>query len=43
MRDALLKDYKAMAGMVYGPVPSFDTVLASVEKLEMNANGVASG
>lgn len=38
MRDALLKDYDAMAGMVFGTVPSLDAVLASVGTFEAVAN-----
>ena len=34
MRDALAKDYEAMAGMVFGDVPPLDVVLASAERLE---------
>lgn len=39
MRDALEKDYEAMAGMVFGNVPSLDVVLASTERLEQIVNG----
>ena len=38
MRDALLKDYDAMAGMVFGAVPSLDAVLATVRAFEAVAN-----
>lgn len=34
MAQALATDYRAMSGMVFGDVPAFDTVLASVERLE---------
>ncbi len=33
MRDALAKDYEAMAGMIFGDVPSLEAVLASVDAL----------
>jgi hypothetical protein len=42
MSDALLKDYEAMAGMVFGTVPSLDAVLASVKTLEAGANRSAT-
>lgn len=38
MHDALAKDYKAMAGMVFGKAPTLDQVLASAEKLETAVN-----
>lgn len=39
MRDALVKDYAAMSGMVFGEIPELDAVLASVEKFEQIVNG----
>ena len=39
MRSALLKDYAAMSGMIFGEVVALDEVLASVERLERNVNG----
>ena len=41
MRDALARDYEAMAGMVFGEVPALDTVLASAERFERIANATA--
>ncbi|WP_296442721.1 nucleotidyl transferase AbiEii/AbiGii toxin family protein [Rhodoferax sp. UBA5149] len=38
MRDALVKDYEAMAGMIFGDVPSLEAVLASVEALNNIVN-----
>jgi hypothetical protein len=38
MRDALARDYEAMAGMVFGEIPALDTVLASVRRFEQIAN-----
>jgi hypothetical protein len=34
MLDGLRRDYDAMAGMVFGPVPAFDEVVASIATLE---------
>lgn len=39
MRDALAKDYEAMAGMVFGEVPALEVVLASAQRFEQIANG----
>lgn len=41
MADALARDYRAMAGMIFGDVPSFDSVLESIHDLEavLNAEG----
>ena len=39
MRDALKRDYEAMAGMVFGDVPRFDAVLESAERFEQIVNG----
>lgn len=38
MRDALAKDYEAMAGMVFGAIPSLSDVLGSVQRLEGTIN-----
>ena len=38
MRDALDKDYQAMAGMIFGEAPALNDVLASVEQLERSIN-----
>lgn len=40
MREALEKDYDAMAGMVFGKVPPFEEVLRSAEHVEQIVNGV---
>jgi hypothetical protein len=42
MIDALARDYAAMAGMVFGAVPTLETVLASVEKIETAVNRSAA-
>jgi hypothetical protein len=34
MLDRLRRDYDAMAGMVFGPIPMFDAVIASVATLQ---------
>ena len=39
MREALRADYAAMAGMIFGEVPSLDAVLARIEEIERRANG----
>ncbi len=39
MRNALKKDYDAMAGMIFGDIPPFDTVLQSAEHFEQIVNG----
>ena len=39
MRDALERDYEAMAGMVFGVVPRLSAVLDSAERLEQIVNG----
>ncbi|WJF88971.1 nucleotidyl transferase AbiEii/AbiGii toxin family protein [Paraburkholderia bonniea] len=41
MRDALERDYDAMAGMVFGDVPRFDAVLESAKRFEQSVNGAA--
>lgn len=40
MREALEKDYAAMAGMVFGDIPSFGAVLRSTEDLEHKVNAM---
>jgi hypothetical protein len=39
MRDALERDYKAMAGMIFGEIPRLDAVLDSAERFEQIVNG----
>ena len=39
MRDALRADYVAMTGMIFGDLPSLDTILASVAEVEGRVNG----
>jgi hypothetical protein len=41
MRDTLARDYAAMAGMIFGEVPSLDDVLDAVERLEARLNARA--
>lgn len=43
MRDALAKDYQAMAGMIFGQAPELDAVLHSVQKLESALNAPVAG
>lgn len=38
MRDKLRSDYEAMAGMVFGDIPQFETVMQSVADLERSLN-----
>lgn len=38
MLDILRRDYKAMAGMIFGAIPSIDEVIASISKLEQQLN-----
>ena len=40
MRDALARDYGAMAGMIFGTVPPFDLMLADIAALEKRLNEV---
>lgn len=40
MRDALAKDYAAMAGMIFGDIPSLDALLQSAQQLEQIVNAV---
>ena len=42
MRDALAKDYEAMAGMVFGKIPQLGTVLDSAGRLEQLVNRAAA-
>ena len=35
----LRRDYDAMAGMIFGEIPSFDEILATVARLEAQLNG----
>lgn len=41
MHDALERDYAAMSGMIFGDIPSLDTVLASVVALQDAINATA--
>lgn len=38
MRDALIRDYAAMSGMIFGEIPALDAVLASAERFEQIVN-----
>ena len=38
MVDPLRRDYEAMAGMIFGTVPEFDTILESVGQLQKIVN-----
>lgn len=38
MREALSRDYTAMAGMVFGEIPSFEAVMATIQALEQTLN-----
>lgn len=38
MQEQLAKDYGAMSGMIFGEIPSLETVLASIEALEHAIN-----
>jgi len=40
MLDPLRRDYEAMAAMIFGEVPSFETVLESVERAEERLNTI---
>ena len=44
MRDALERDYRAMAGMVFGEIPGLDVVLDTVRDFEqiVNEEGAAA-
>ena len=39
MLDDLRRDYEAMAGMVFGPIPKVDEVVAAIADLEQRLNG----
>ncbi len=41
MMDQLRRDYAAMQVMVFGDVPTFDAVMASIARLESVVNGEA--
>jgi hypothetical protein len=36
-------DYRAMAGMIFGAIPSFDEILARLQDLEKEINGSRDG
>lgn len=38
MRQALNRDYRAMAGMIFGDVPIFTDIIDVIERLEKNIN-----
>ena len=38
MYNALHGDYGAMAGMIFGPIPPFDEVIAAISELEQQLN-----
>jgi hypothetical protein len=38
MLDDLRRDYEAMSGMIFGPIPAVDTVVASIAELEHRLN-----
>ena len=38
MLDALRRDYEAMSNMIFGPIPTIDKVLASIDDLERHLN-----
>ena len=38
MRNMLGQDYQAMAAMIFGNVPSFDDIMASIAALEKAVN-----
>ncbi len=42
MHDALVRDYAAMSGMIFGDIPSLDAVLASVASLQDAINAAAA-
>jgi hypothetical protein len=39
MLGELRRDYQAMSGMIFGQVPAFDAVMASVVALDTQVNG----
>ena len=42
MAAALKRDYEAMAGMIFGPPPAFEEVLASIRQIEQVINKATS-
>lgn len=38
MREALARDYVAMGGMIFGPLPDIDDVLYAIKELESRLN-----
>jgi len=38
MLNDLRRDYEAMSGMVFGPIPSVDTVVGAIAELEQRIN-----
>jgi hypothetical protein len=38
MRDNLRRDYQAMVGMIFGPIPHIDEVLANISQFEQHLN-----
>jgi hypothetical protein len=38
LNEVLRRDYEAMAGMIFGAIPSFETVTSAVERLEVLLN-----
>jgi hypothetical protein len=38
MLSDLRKDYEAMSGMVFGPIPTVDAVVATIAELEQRLN-----
>jgi hypothetical protein len=34
----LRRDYEAMSGMVFGPIPTVDEIVAAISKLERRLN-----
>jgi hypothetical protein len=38
LKGALQRDYDAMAGMIFGAVPTFETVIAAISQLETQLN-----
>jgi len=43
MLDPLRRDYQAMSGMIFGPAPDFDAVIAAVRGLEAALNATFVG
>jgi hypothetical protein len=41
MLDILRRDYEAMAGMIFGSIPSIDETLASIQEFEQSLNRVS--